>query len=155
MSDVGVELTRTPYEEPYHLRLLIVASYGRLRGELEYYCNADDLQELGAQMRAYSGSRDQEIVYELGSEKPEDRFAFFLSLRVQAINSRGHCCLSVRLNNNDPTPRREITELSIPAEVADVNRLGDLLMGFSQLRHHRLVWRVTTGELLEDGERAG
>jgi hypothetical protein len=155
MSDSGIELTRTPYEEPYHVRLLITASNGRLRGELEYYCNADDLQELGAQLRDYSGNRDKEIVYELGSEKPEDRFAFFLRLRVKAINSRGHCYVSVRLNNNDSGPDREITEFSIPAEVADVNRLGDLLAGFGQLRHRRLLWRVTSGELIEDGDAAG
>jgi hypothetical protein len=155
MSDVGIELSRTPYEEPHHLCLLIKASNGRLHGELEYYCNASDLLELGSQLRDYSGSRDKEIVYELGSEKPEVRFAFFLSLRVKAINSRGHCCVSVRLNNNDSRPNEEITEFSIPAEVADVNRLGDLVSGFGQLRHRRLIWHVTTGELLEDGEGAG
>ncbi len=155
MSDAGIKLTRTPYEEPYHVRLLITASNGRIRGELEYYCNASDLQELGAQLRDYSGSRDNEIVYELGSEKPEDRFAFFLSLRVKAINSRGHCCVSVRLNNNDSGPERELAEFSISAEVADVNRLGELLTGFGQLRHRRLIWHVTSGELLEDGGGAG
>ncbi|QOV89915.1 hypothetical protein [Humisphaera borealis] len=155
MSEAGIELSRTPYEEPYHLCLLIRASNGRLRGELEYYCNASDIQELGSQLRRYSGDREKEIVYELGSEKPEDRFAFFLSLRVKAINLRGHCCVSVRLNNNDSRPDREITEFSIPAEVADVNRLGDLLTGFGQLRHRRLIWHVTTGELLEDGDVAG
>jgi hypothetical protein len=150
MSDPGIELTRTPYEEPYHLRLLIGASNGRLRGELVYYCRASDLQELGARLRDYSGDRDKEIVYELGSEKPEDNFAFFLSLRVKAIDSRGHCCVSVRLNNNDSHhPQKEITEFSIPAEVEDVNRLGDLLTGFGQLAHRRLIWHVTRGELLE------
>lgn len=150
MSEVAIKLTRTPYEEPYHLRLLISASNGRLRGELEFYCHASDLKDLGARMRDYSGNREQEIVYQLGSEKPEDRFAFFLSLRVQAINSRGHCCMSVRLNNNEPFPNRETTEFSIPAVVGDVNRLGALLAEFGDLRHRRLIWRVTSGELLDE-----
>ncbi len=152
MDAIRIELSRTPYEEPYHLRLRITASNGRLRGELEYYCNANDLRELGAQMQAYTGNREREIVYQLGSEKPEDRFAYFFSLRVQAINSRGHCCVTVRLNSNASPPDTEITELSIPAEVADVNRLGGLLTQFGQLRHRRLIWRVASGELLEDGE---
>jgi hypothetical protein len=110
------------------LCLRIIASNGRVRGELEYYCNANDLSELGAQMEAYSGDREREILYELGSEKPEDRFAYFIRLRVKAINSRGHCAVSVRLNNNASSPEREVAELSIPAEVADVNGLGRLLV---------------------------
>src|SRR5258706_5657201 len=121
-TDIGIEIWRTPYEEPYHLNLKIRASNGRLRGELEYFCNAADLLELGADMRAYSGSREREILYQLGSEKPEERFAFFLSLTVKAINSRGDCRLVVRLNNNSSPPDTEVTEFSIPAEVADVNR---------------------------------
>ena len=119
MIDAGIELLRTPYEEPYHLRLRISTSNGRLRGELDYYSNADDLRELGAQMRAYAGDREREIVYQLGSEKPEDRFGFFLSLRVKAINSRGYCCVIVRLNNNESPPDTEITEFAIPATVAE------------------------------------
>lgn len=154
MSDAGIELVRIPYEEPYHLRLWIKASNGRLRGELEYYCNANDLRELGAQMRAYTGNREQDIVYQLGSEVPEDRCAFFLSLRVGAINSRGHCCVIIRLNNNEAAPHNEVTEFAIPAEVADINRLGELLTRFGELRHRRLDWRVTTGELHGDDEQA-
>ncbi len=154
MNDVGIELVRTPYEEPHYLCLLITASNGRLRGELEYYCNVSDLQKIGAQLRDYSGNRDEEIVYELGSEKPEDRFAYFLSIRVKAINSRGYCYVSVRLNNNDSGPDREITDFTIPTGVAGVNRLGDLLIGFGELRHRRLIWNVSSGELLDE-ERAG
>jgi hypothetical protein len=154
MTGAGIEISRTPYEEPYHLRLRITASNGRLCGELEYYCSADDLLTLGAEMRAYSGNREREIAYQLGSEKPEERFAFSLSLRVRAIDSRGDCRVIVRLNNNESSPDTEVTEFSIPAEVADVNRLGELLAGFGELRHRLLIWRVTSGELMEDDQQA-
>ena len=152
MTDTGIKISRAPYEEPYHLNLKISASNGRLSGELEYYCNADDLPRIGQEMRAYTGKKDADIVYELGSEKPEDRFAFFLSLRVQAIDSRGHCCVIIRLNNNESPPDGEMSEFAIRAEVADINRLGELLAEFGQLRHRLLLWRVINGELVEGDE---
>ncbi len=144
-----IKITRIPYEEPYHLNLEITASNGSMRGELEYYCNAKDLMHVGSEMRAYAGNQEAIIVYELGSEKPQDRFAFFLSIRVKAVDSRGHCQVRIRLNNNAPPPEGELTEFSIAAEVADINRLGELLVEFGQLKHRVLVWQVTAGELVE------
>lgn len=149
MAVAGIAISRTPYEEPYHLNLRIKASNGRLCGELEYYCNADDLRRVGEEMRAYAGKKEADIVYELGSEKAEERFAFFLSMRVQAIDSRGHCCVMIRLNNNEPVPDTEVSEFAIRAEVADINRLGALLARFGELRHSVLLWHVTSGELIE------
>jgi hypothetical protein len=89
MNTPGIKITRFPYEEPYHLNLLIEASNGRMNGRLGYYCNAKDLNELGGKLLGYLGNKEQAIVYELGSEKPEDRFAFFFSLRVLPLNSAG------------------------------------------------------------------
>ena len=152
MTTPGIKLTRYPYEEPYHLNLRIAASNGHLNGDLEYYCNATDLKELGKQLVDFSGKRSEKIVYELGSEKPEDRFAFFLSLRVEPLDAVGHCAVIVRLNNNQTIPEREVTEFCIKAEVADVNRLGKLLVEFGRLQHRALEWSVQDGRLLKEDE---
>jgi len=153
MNTSGIRITRHPYEEPYRLNLHIEASNGRINGTLEYYCNADDLKTLGKQLVDFTGSRSHEIVYELGSEKPSDRFAFFLSLRVKPLDSSGHCAVLIRLNNNEEPPSRQISEFSIKADVADLNRLGNLLVEFGRLQHCLLDWQVQDGRLIETNEK--
>jgi hypothetical protein len=149
-----IKITRHPYEEPHHLNLRIAASNGHAKGGLEYYCNANDLGAVGRQLTSFSGKRTENVVYELGSEKPEDRFAFFLSFRVSPLDSVGHCAVSLRLSNNRCVPEREVVEFSIPAEVADVNRLGRLLEEFDRLEHLVLEWEVHDGRLLKNGRAA-
>ena len=154
MNTARIRITRTPYEEPYHLCLRLAASNGRLSGDLEYYCNASDLGSLGKQLADFAGLKTGDVTYELGSEKKEDRFAFYLGLRVRALDSRGHCAVVVRLNNNQEVPDKEVAEFCITAEVADVNRLGNLLIEFGRLQHRVLSWTVRDGELLKDNEEA-
>jgi hypothetical protein len=147
----GIRITRYPYEEPHHLNLRIEVSNGRFQGQLEYYCNADDLPRLGKELADFTG-KNKEIVYELGSEEAKDRFAFFLSLRVKTLDSSGHCALLVRMNNNKPCPLDEVCGFSITAAVADLNRLGNLLFGFGRLQHRCLEWQVHEGRLMEEPE---
>ena len=149
----GITITRFPYEEPYHLNLRIEASNGRVTGELEYYCNATDLKELGKKLTDFLGQRGEEITYELGSEAPEDRFAFYLSLRVKPLDSCGHSALLIHFNNNAADPDHEVSRFSIKVDPADINRLGRLLTGFGDLQHRRLDWQVYDGRLIaEDDE---
>jgi hypothetical protein len=150
MKNAGIRITRYPYEEPYHLNLRIAASNGRIDGDLEYYCNANDLGVLGKKLASFAGR--EAVTYELGSEKPEDRFAFYLSLQVMALDSRGHCAVVLRLSNNGAAPDREVSEFAIKADVADVNRLGRLFEEFGRLGHRVLDWRVQHGRLFKDDE---
>lgn len=54
MRQPFIRITRHPYEEPYHLNL-VVASNGRQRGELEIYAPPDDLVAMAAQLRDFPG----------------------------------------------------------------------------------------------------
>src|SRR5271154_1719560 len=101
---VGVKITRFPYEEPYHLNLVIEASNGKMNGRLGYYCNANDLNNLGNQLIEFLGNGNEKIIYELGSEKPEDRFAFYFSLQVVSLDAAGHSAIRLRMNNNRKPP---------------------------------------------------
>src|SRR5690349_12629381 len=109
-------LTRYFYEEPHFLNLFVAASNGRVQGELEIYCNAKDLGVVARQLRAFpfSGSRDA-VLWELGSERPEDRFAFYFRLRAVRVSALGRCAIEMRTNNNRSPPDREISEFSIEA----------------------------------------
>jgi hypothetical protein len=152
MKTAGIKITRFPYEEPYHLNLWIEASNGKVNGRLEYYCNADDLKQLGNKLLGYSGKRDERILYQLGSEKSEDRFAFFFSLEITPLDSVGHGVIRLRMNNNRPPPEIEVTEFCIPADVADVNQFGQLLVAFGKLEYRVLNWSIKDGELLREVE---
>ncbi|HEX3656343.1 MAG TPA: hypothetical protein VHV55_11075 [Pirellulales bacterium] len=152
----GISITRYPYEEPYHLNLRIKASNGRTCGELEYYCNVSGLKEFGKQLADFHGGRGEEVNYELGSEAPQDRFAFYLNLAAKAVDSSGHSALFICFNNNAAGADREVSRFAIKANPADINRLGALLSGFADLQHRRLDWQVHDGRLItDDDEHAG
>jgi hypothetical protein len=143
-----IELVRHPYEEPHHLNLVVKASNGAQQATLEFYANAGDLNAFAKAIRDVPG-RKSEALWELGSELPEDRFAFYFRLRAHKIASTGQCAMEVRLNNNESPPDRQLAEFSLRALPADLDRLADLLESFGRLEHRQLRWSVTDGELLK------
>ena len=144
-----IEVVRRPYEEPYHVNLVVTASNGPQSGALEIYSNATDLGEFATALRGI-GSRASEALWELGSERPEDNFAFYFRIRAYLVSKTGHCAVEIRLNNNRPPPARQVSEFSIGALLADLDRLATLFDQFGQLEHRKLNWRVTSGELTND-----
>ena len=145
-----VRITRHPYEEPNHLKLVVTAWNGRLFGQLEIYANAEDLQVLAAKLRRFPTADDEPVLWELGSENPEDRWAFYYHLRAYQVNSLGQCAVEFRFNNNRVPPHREVVEFSMLAYPSDLDRLADLLEQFGRFEHRVLEWTVTDGRLLEE-----
>jgi len=148
--DPFIQITRLPYDEPYYVRLVVVASNERAQGKLEIYANASDLTTFAQQLCGFPKRQEDEALWELGSEKPEERFAFYFRLRVKQIAPNGQCAVELRLNNNAMPPDREVVEFSIPALPADLDRLAKLFDEFGKLQHAVLVWKVTDGELRKD-----
>lgn len=149
MKPPFITIRRKPYEEPYHLNLVISASNGVASGALEYYCNAEDLREIGGRLAGFPEKVDDVFVYEVGSPRPEDRFAHYLMLRVTALDYARRCVLQLTMNNNRPSPDDVSCSFSIRAETAAVNRLGRLLTVFGELNRLELRWSDTDGELVE------
>ena len=142
-----IRLTRIPYEEPYHLQLQVEASNERERGELEIYCNADDLGAFAEQLQGFPRSRDAVALWELGSERAEDRFAFYYRLRAYQLSPSGACGLEVRFCNNLSPPLRAVVEFSIEVLPAGLDRFAHLLREFGRLQHTTLDWNPREGEL--------
>jgi hypothetical protein len=142
-----IRVTRHPYEEPYHLDLVVAASNGRLCGDLEIYANAKDLTVVADALRRFPEGNADAVLWELGSELPERRFAFYFRLRGLRLDERGHCALELRFNNNSAPPEREVMEFSIEAVPSDLDRLAGLLEEFAKLKHRVLQWDVGQGEL--------
>ena len=130
------------------MNLVVTASNGTQQGKLEIYANATDLSAFAKQLREIPG-RKTEALWELGSELAQDRFAFYFRLRAHQTAGSGQCAVEVRLNNNASPPDRQLSEFSLQALPADLDRFADLLEEFGRLEHRRLRWAVTTGELLK------
>lgn len=135
-----LRITRTPYEEPFHLQLLLEVSNGRQSSSLEIYLNADALTEMASALEVFPRHATDAYLFELGSERKEDRWAYYLRFRAFVVDGVGHSALLFRMNNNRDLPHQELAEFCIEAEPANINRLGKLLRAFSRLEHRNLFW---------------
>jgi hypothetical protein len=143
-----LKLTRFPYEEPYQIQLLVEASNGRQRATIDYYTHASDLPELGEALLTFPLTESKQHIYEIGSKDPKDRFAYYLKFRFFLIRATGDSGIELHFcNNRDEAPYREMSEFTIPCEVAGINRLGKLIKDFGKLEHRALEWNGTEGQL--------
>ncbi len=149
-----IQLVRHPYEEPYHLNLVIMASNGSTSGSLEFYINASELVEWANAMETFPNHQNSVHLIELGSERPEDRWAYYFRMRFFTIDSAGHCAIQFRFNNNSNLPEREISEFCIVVEAAQINRLGVLVRKFAKLNDYVLRWSAYEGELFDSMSEA-
>ncbi|MEZ4366714.1 MAG: hypothetical protein R2939_10560 [Kofleriaceae bacterium] len=146
-----IRLERIPYEEPHHLELWLTVASDGFSAHLTSYVNADDLRRLGAAFSEFPFGGSAEVRYELGSEGPGDRAAYYLRLRLYLVRPTGASGIEIRINNNEEPPTRRLAEFTLRSEVAGVNRLGALLTTFSKLDHRVLVWDGVDGALDPDG----
>ena len=141
-----IRITRLPYEEPYHVHLTVVASNGRQLGEIEVYSNAEGLAALASKVRGFPKDKGETVSWELGSERPEDHFAFYFRLRVFQVAASGRFGIELRLCNHREPPDRALVEFSIEALPSDLDRLADLLERFSRGGLRVLEWNVDDDE---------
>jgi hypothetical protein len=124
---------------------------------LRFYAGTQVLVEWGDAMDAFPAHKDSVYLWEYGSERPEDRWAYYLRLRLFTTDSVGHCAIQLRLNNNRELPDREIAEFCIRVEASQINRLGALSRKFSDLDDEVLYWDLHQSNLYktqEDAEQA-
>jgi len=78
-AEKSIIVTRLPYEEPYEVNLVFNASNGLTSGQVEIYDIAERLKELADILEDFPFNSKKTFLWELGSEKAEDNFAFYLS----------------------------------------------------------------------------
>lgn len=142
-----IKIKRIPYEEPYHLNLIINVSNGEQSTTFEYYDHAGVLKEWANELETFPKHSTDVLLYEIGSERPEDKWSCYLRFRVFTTNLLGACAIQFRFNNNKDLPDRVISEFCIEAEVTELNILSKLLYQFSKLEHEVLEWSGSEGEL--------
>jgi len=142
-----IKITRHPYEEPYHLNLVIEASNGRLSGTMEYYDNTESLSHIANNLEVFPKHNTDMFSHEVGSENPEDRFAFYFLFKAFTTNLTGGCAIQLRLNNNRDLPELEVSNFCIQSEASGINRLGKLFREFSKLKLTVLEWDGAKGKV--------
>jgi hypothetical protein len=144
-----IRIARYPYEEPHYVHLVLEACNGRSLAQIDYYMNASSFIGWADHLEVFPRHKSDVFLFELGGERPEDRWAYYLQMRVFLTDAVGHSAVHVRFSNNRDLPWREIAEFSLDAEPSQINRLGQLFREFGKLNHAVLDWWVQDGTLYE------
>lgn len=142
-----IHIVREPYEEPYGINLIFRASNGENSGQLEIYDNASRLNELANMLEDFPFKDTKSFLWELGSEKPEVRFAFYFKVEFSLIKHSGECAIGIRLNNNKDGIDKSISEFYIRCHPAELYKLGQLFREFSKLEKKTLTWNGPDGSV--------
>lgn len=135
-----LNITRHPYEEPYHVNLVVSAGNASTQAEFEIYANASDLKNAAVALNGFPRNDDDTFLWELGSENKPVRFAFYFRLRIFQFS--GRCAIELRFNNNRAAPDQQIVEFCIEAYPADLDRFVGMLRNFSRLEDLTMEWSV-------------
>lgn len=136
----SIKIERVPYEEPHHVELRWTVSNGNTSTNFKYYDNASNLEKIAKHLEEFPRHNSDVFLFEIGSERPEDRFAYYFRFRVFLTKSTGDTALLIRFNNNRILPDREITEFCIQTKPAAINNLGQLFRKYSKLEDEILFW---------------
>lgn len=142
-----IKIIRQPYEEPYHINLIFRASNGECSGQLEIYDKASRLKELADILEDFPIKSTKKFIWELGSEKPEDKFAFYFKCEFSLVQLSSECAIGIRLNNNCEGIEKELSEFHIECTPAELNNLGKLFREFSKLEKETLTWNGIGGQV--------
>ncbi len=137
---------RYPYEEPHHIQLDFFASSDNFSGNIDFYCNTEDLKMIGKALQNFPSKIGDEYRYEVGSENSKDRWYMYFLLRVYTIDSVGHCAVQFAMNKNTSEPYEGTCRFSIQADAASINRLGVLFEKFSRLEDFEFEWSPQLSE---------
>ena len=143
-----VTVRRYPYEEPYLVHLEFFASNGVFGGATDLYADPETIGHIGMGLQRFPARVPDQFVYEYGSDDPADRFYRHLGIRAYTVDT----ALQFSIDRNATEPHEGVCRFSIPADAAALNRLGDLLVRFAELRHLELRWTpaLAGGELFEN-----
>ena len=139
-------IRRTPYEEPHHLHLHLSASNGTFAGTADMYRNTYEVRETGQALRRFPARVPDEVVSQYGTDDPGSRFYRLVRIRAYTLGRSGRSALQITLDLNEDEPSEGACRFSIQAEPAAINRLGELLVRFAELRHLELRWTLRPDE---------
>ena len=124
------------------MNLAVSAGNGSAQAGLEIYADASDLKYAAVALTGFPKRKEDEFLWELGSEDPKKRFAFYFRLRVFQYAAHGHCAIEFRFNNNQKPPERQISEFYLKVCPTDIDQLGKMFASFAELEDTSMEWSV-------------
>ena len=103
----------------------VIASRDELRVHVHFCEDIELFEHFGEKLMAFPQSPDDVVELEIG--RIRSGFQGYLLLRAYCYTPNCHAALKVVVHNNADEPQAQRVEFSIPAEVASLNKLGNLL----------------------------
>jgi hypothetical protein len=133
MDEIGIEI-QLGYEDDYILDLTFTANNGGFQGKVQWYCNPDDLKNIGEALSPFPNKIPDEYIFDVDTNWSH------LSIKAYNFDRSGHCALQIYINNNKKNPDEGECRFSIVVEAWAIHRLGELLKKFSTLKYSYLKW---------------
>ncbi|GAA4375518.1 hypothetical protein [Hymenobacter koreensis] len=108
-----------------------------------FWGDVDSFSEFGAGLRGFPRRIDDMVVFETGEESIGLGYPYLL-LTAACYDHFGHSALQIVVNNNELLPRAQRLEFFIPAEVASINALGNLLSNWKCDVDSEVLWEAQT-----------
>jgi len=136
------------------------ASNGGFSGFVIASFSDKDLVEMGRRLRAFTGSPGDLFIFKDGGpEWLEPEESYYLYLKIAASDSTGHFHIEFDARRHDSYPHYlgHQCRLSLDADTAAINRLGQLLETFADETYVELHWvpeggRLFTNDQLQAGD---
>ena len=145
-----VIVRRFPYEEPHLLQVEFWISNGEFSGSTDIYVDREQLVEIGEALSQFPTRVDDVYEFLYGSEDPEKNFYRFFAMKAYTTNSLGRCAIQFAINRNTEMPEEGSCRFSLQASAGAVNKLGNLLQRFAELKHLEFRWSEDQAELFSD-----
>jgi hypothetical protein len=110
-----------------------------------FYCGRQSLERFGAALSSFPAGQADRPHFVRGAEDAADQ-PLFLSMAAYVFGVS--TALRLRFRDRGYSKAFDgMTEFSIQAETAAINRLGSLVERFSKLKHSDLRWTPSSGDL--------
>ena len=113
---------------------------GQLEVHTYFHGNTDTWKEFGQRLVEFPVTTADCVVFEdsIGEYSP------YFSLMAYCYDAGGHSAVRVVFDNRTPDPDRYYTQFSILAEVAAINRLGQMLLNWDVTACPEVMWEAKT-----------
>ncbi len=136
-----IEIKRVQYEEPYHFNLIFKVTDKNTFDRFEIYCKSEHVINCAETLIDFPINIHNDFNWELGSENPKDRFAFYFNFRVSLNKTDTKTNIKIRFNNNEDYPDKKVLQFDLTSNTDEVQELGRLLKTISKLESKQIVWR--------------
>jgi hypothetical protein len=119
----------------------LTASRGVLHVLAHIWDYLDLFEQFGLKLATFPQNLADTVEIEIGQMQPGFSQSYLL-LKAYVYDANGHAALKIVVHNNECEPQMQRVEFSIPADIASLNKLGNLLKSWLPQENSELVWQA-------------